>query len=119
LREIQEKCETELARAKGLLGLELRVTSAVTERVISDNKEQAVKLKKFATLLRIPRLHFEYIEKHGVDEFVDYCEDVVRRERALKKAKEAEKKKPVIRNDYDVLKKAKNNAGFSERYKFN
>lgn len=38
LREIQEACETELARAKGLLGLELKVTSAVTARLINDNE---------------------------------------------------------------------------------
>ena len=70
-------------------------------------------------MLRIPRLHFEYIEKHGVDEFVEYCEDVVRRDRAIVKAKEADKKKLSLRNDYDILKKAKNVGGFSERYKFN
>ena len=51
--------------------------------MIETNKWQAEKLKHFATMLRIPRLHFDYIEKHGVDEFVDYCEDIVKRERIM------------------------------------
>ena len=55
------------------------------------------KLKKFATIIRIPRLHFEYIEKYGVNEFVTYCEDIVRRERALLDLKKAEKQKIDLR----------------------
>lgn len=108
-----------MRQAKGLLGLEIKVTSAVTDRLIKDNEVQAVKLRKFATLLRIPRLHWNYIEKHGVDEFVDYCEDIVRRERALKMAEEANKKKLELRSDYAVLKKIKNVGGFSERHRHN
>ena len=42
-------------------------------------------------MLRIPRLHNQYIEKHGVNEFVDYCEDVVKRERAMEDVREAKK----------------------------
>lgn len=95
------------------------MASAVTERLIRDNEVQAVKLRKFATLLRIPRLHWDYIEKHGVDEFVDYCEDIVRRERANKMATEAEKVKLELRTEYNILKKSKNVGGFSERYRHN
>ena len=57
----------------------------------------AAKLKKFATIIRIPRLHFDYIEKYGVNEFVTYCEDIVRRERALLDLKKAEKQKIDLR----------------------
>ena len=64
------------------MGLEIKVCNAIKDKMISQNEFQAEKLRKFATLLRIPRLHFEYIEKHGVNEFVDYCEDIVKRERA-------------------------------------
>jgi len=39
-------------------------------------------------MLRVPRLHFQYIEKHGVDELVDFCEDIVRREKAVQAAEE-------------------------------
>ena len=102
-----------------MLGLELKVTSEVTERLIKENKTQSDKLKKFATLLRIPRLHWKYIEKHGVDEFVDYCEDVVKRDRAIVMAKQAEKAKLALRLDYGLLKRNKDNAGFSERYGMN
>jgi hypothetical protein len=47
------------------------------------------KLRKFATIIKIPRLHFEYIEKYGVNEFVTYCEDIVKRERSLIDLKKA------------------------------
>ena len=43
---------------------------------------QREKLRKFATILRVPRLHHKYIDDHGVDEFVEFTERVVKAERA-------------------------------------
>ena len=51
--------------------------------MLNENTQMGAKLRKFATIIKIPRLHFEYIEKHGVNEFVTYCEDIVKRERSL------------------------------------
>lgn len=62
-------------------------------------------MKQFATQLRIPRLHFEYIEKHGVDEFVEFCEDIVRRERTIIAEKQADKERIDLRTDYKMFKK--------------
>jgi hypothetical protein len=51
-----------------------------------------------------------------VDEFVEYCEDVVKRDRALQMAKEAEKTRLTLRTDWNILKRSKDVGGFSERY---
>ena len=40
--------------------------------MVNKNKEQEEKILKQETLLRIPRLHHEYIEKHGVLDFIEY-----------------------------------------------
>jgi hypothetical protein len=83
---------------------EVEICTRIKDRVIEENTTQAAKLTKFATLLRIPRLHFEYIEKHGVNEFVEYCEKVVRRERLIIESKKAKEKVINLRKDYSVLK---------------
>ena len=65
------------------MSIEVDVATTLKDRLIDENIQMKTKLSKFATLLRIPRTHFEYIEKHGVDEFVDFCEQIVRTERSL------------------------------------
>ena len=99
----------------GLMGIEIRVNNAIKDSMISTNQEQAEKLKKFATILRIPRLHFEYIEKHGVFEFIEYCEDIIKKERALEKAGIANKLKLELRNDYSVTKVTNRHKSLSSR----
>ena len=89
IRKVREECEQEKALVKSFLSLEIKVCTAIKDKMISQNEFQAEKLRKFATLLRIPRLHWQYIEKHGVNEFVDYCEDIVKRERAKEEIDEA------------------------------
>lgn len=86
------------------MGYEIDVATIIKDKMITQNEIQEKKLKKFATLLRIPRLHFEYIEKHGVDEFVDFCEDIVKRERSLLDVEKAEKERLNLRNDYSIVK---------------
>jgi len=99
----------------GLMGIEIRVNNAIKDSMISTNQEQAEKLKKFATILRIPRLHFEYIEKHGVFEFIEYCEDIIKKERALEKAGIAGKLKLELRNDFSVAKVTNRHKSLSSR----
>jgi hypothetical protein len=72
-----------------IMGIEIRVNNAIKDRFISSNSEQGEKLKKFATILRIPRLHLEYIEKNGVFEFIEHCEDIIKKERATESAAQA------------------------------
>jgi len=71
---------------KKFMTYEVDVCTMIKDKMLGENKEMKEKLRKFATLLRIPRYHFDYIEKHGVNEFVSYCEDVTRKERAIAEA---------------------------------
>lgn len=98
---------------------EIQINSLIKDKIIETNREQAKKLVKFATMLRIPRLHFDYIEKHGVSEFVEFCEDVIKRERAIEANGKYEKEKLSLRNDYTVLKLRKNRLEESQRRRHN
>ena len=64
-------------------------------------------------------MHFQYIDKHGVDEFVDYCEDIVKRERAVVDEKRAQKMQVDLRNDYSMLKLHRANLDLDERMRDN
>ena len=102
VEEAQEKCELETRRIKEFMTLEVKVCTAIKDKMLSENKWMAEKLRKFATIIRIPRLHFEYIEKYGINTFVDFCEDIVRRERAVLKKNEANKKRIDLRQAYSI-----------------
>ena len=62
--------------------------------------DQKEKLRKLATMLRVPRLHFQYIEKHGVDELVDFCEDNVKIEKSVQAAEETKQMKVHLRSEF-------------------
>lgn len=71
------------------MSLEINICEAIKDKMLSENKGLIDKLKEFATILRIPRRHNKYIDDHGVDELIDFCEDVVKKERAIQDAKQA------------------------------
>jgi hypothetical protein len=41
-------------------------------------------LRHFAFLLKVPRLHHEYLAKHGIDEFVKTVTCIAKENQALK-----------------------------------
>ena len=82
IRDAKRDSEEQVERAVGLMSLEINLCEAIKDRMLSENKGLIAKLKEFATILRIPRRHNKYIEEHGVDELIDFCEDIVKRERA-------------------------------------
>ena len=85
----------------------MKVANAITEKMKEETEWQREKLRKFATILRVPRLHFDYIEKHGVDEFVEFCESVVKRERAVQNDKESKALTYELRKEVAVKKMLK------------
>lgn len=40
--------------------------------------DSRVKMKQFATLLRIPRAHHKYINHYGAYDFIQKCEEIIR-----------------------------------------
>ena len=50
--------------------MEVHVLDKVLEKALSDNKEKTNLLRQFAFVLKTPRLHHEYIERNGIDPFI-------------------------------------------------
>jgi ERCC4-related helicase len=98
---------------------EVTICTLIKDKMVSENKWQAEKLIKFATMLRIPRYHFDYIEKYGVNEFVDYCEEVVRRERNMQEQKKVNEKRVELRQQYSILKTNRSKLEGMDQHKLN
>lgn len=86
------------------------------KKLLAENKWKSEKLRKFGTMLRVPRLHFDYIDKHGFNEFVDYCEDIVRRERALQDMREASQARVELRGKHQISRLRKMNLSMQEKH---
>lgn len=119
IEKVRSQTEHRMQQLKEFMDFEVELSTHIKDRIVGENKMQAEKLRKFATLLRIPRLHFDYIEKHGVNEFVEFCEKVVRRERAIIESKKSKEKTLELRNDFSVLKLKKRMQDESDRYQSN
>ena len=50
--------------------MEVHVLEQVLEKALEDNKDKTDLLRQFAFVLKVPRLHHEYIERNGVDPFI-------------------------------------------------
>jgi hypothetical protein len=74
----------EMKRLKKYLTFEVDIATTIKDKMVDTNLWQKNKLRKFATLLRIPRLHHEYIEKNGILDFIEYSQDIIRKEHNLK-----------------------------------
>ena len=91
-----------MKQARKLMSHEVEICTQIKDKMLNENMQMAEKLKKFATIIKIPRLHFEYIEKYGVNEFVTYCEDIVKRERSLIDLRNAQQKQIELRNEISI-----------------
>lgn len=100
---MQENFKNKWNQLKQYFEIEVNVSNTIRDSLVETNKWQSQKLRKFALLLRIPRLHFDYIEKHGVNKFVDFCEDIVKRERTMAQMLKADRARVDLRNDYTVF----------------
>lgn len=119
MRQNKEECERRLFQVRSYLTAEIDVNSLIVKKLLVENKWKTEKLRKFATMLRVPRLHFEYIGKHGFNEFVDYCEDIVKRERALQEMKEVDQARIDLRGKHAIHKLRKAKLSDQERFEEN
>ena len=56
----------------------------VLEKALDDNQKKTNLLRQFAFVLKTPRLHHEYIERFGVDPFIDKFTQIISENQALK-----------------------------------
>lgn len=60
------------------------VQEKLLERALKDNREKTDHLRKFAFILKVPRMHHEYIERNGVDPFITQFTKLIAENQALK-----------------------------------
>jgi len=73
-----------LNECKQIFSLEVHVLEKVIERALSDNKEKTNLLRRFAFVLKVPRMHHEYLERNGVDPFIEKFTKLISENKALK-----------------------------------
>ena len=69
--------ENKLALCKKIFSCEVEVLTAVVELQQEDVIKNRVKMKQFATLLRIPRAHHKYVDEHGAYDFIEKCNELI------------------------------------------
>ena len=77
---------------------ECHVLEKLNERALADNREKTNLLRKFAFVLRVPRLHHEYIERNGIDPFIDNFTKIISENQALKAEIDHYNNRRAVRN---------------------
>lgn len=54
------------------------------EKALADNVQKTELLRQFAFILKTPRIHHEYIERYGVDPFIEKFTQIISENKALK-----------------------------------
>lgn len=67
--QIEELCK--------VYALESRVKDEVIAKLNEEKDSNKKMMRELATVLKIPRLHHEWMKKNGVDEFVDRCKKII------------------------------------------
>ena len=82
--ELQKTSEATLTQCKSIFTMEVHVLEKVLEKALEDNKEKTNLLRQFAFVLKTPRMHHEYIERNGVDPFIEKFTKLMSENKALK-----------------------------------
>ena len=83
-KELESSSSYKLNQCKQIFTMEVHVLDKVLEKALSDNKEKTDLLRQFAFVLKTPRLHHEYIERNGIDPFIQKFTRLISENQALK-----------------------------------
>ncbi|MFN9908445.1 MAG: hypothetical protein ACK56F_20340, partial [bacterium] len=72
-----EDMEKRLKELKGMFELESAAHAEIEQRLLKERAHNMEKMREMAMMLKVPRLHFNYIKENGVDEFVARCKEYV------------------------------------------
>jgi hypothetical protein len=67
----------QMSELKTMYAAETQVREEIIAKLLKEKSEHLFRIREMAYLLKIPRLHFDYIKQHGVDDFVDRCKEYV------------------------------------------
>ena len=73
-----------LEKCKKIFCSEVFVLEKLLERALASNKEKTDLLRQFAFVLKVPRLHHEYIERNGIDPFIAKFTQLISENKSLK-----------------------------------
>lgn len=93
-----------LKQCKQIFAMEVLVLEKVLERALQDNREKTNLLRQFAFVLKTPRLHHEYIERNGVDPFIEKFTKLISENQALKNEMERIGENRRVRNAVSMVK---------------
>ena len=83
-RALEKESKQQLTKCKQIFTMEVHVLEKVLEKALDDNQKKTNLLRQFAFVLKTPRLHHEYIERFGVDPFIDKFTQIISENQALK-----------------------------------
>ncbi len=67
----------QIEEIKKMYSLESRVKDEVIAKLNEEKDSNKKMMRELATVLKIPRLHLEWMKKNGVDEFVAKCKKII------------------------------------------
>ena len=57
--------------------VEAKANAEIQRTLLQERAHNLEKMREMATILKVPRLHFNYIKENGVDQFVERCKEYV------------------------------------------
>ncbi len=67
----------QIEELKKMYSLESRVKDEVIAKLNEEKDSNKKMMRELATVLKIPRIHLEWMKKNGVDEFVEKCKKII------------------------------------------
>ena len=83
-KELEKESERVLNQCKQIFTMEVLVLEKVLMKALDDNREKTNLLRAFAFVLKTPRLHQEYIERNGIDPYIEKFTKLISENQALR-----------------------------------
>ena len=65
---------------KKIFTLETTVQEHLIAKLIQENNKNLRTIRDLELTLKVPRMHYKFIEEHGIHSFVQQCQAIVERE---------------------------------------
>ena len=93
-----------LDKCKKIFMCEVHVLEKLLERALADNKQKTDLLRQFAFVLKVPRMHHEYIQRNGIDPFIEKFTQLISENATLKKELDRIDENRMVRKAVSLIK---------------
>jgi hypothetical protein len=90
LEKTNKSHEKTIQTLKKLMSLEIGLLSHIVDRQQKEVITSRIRMKQMAVMIRIPRVHHQFILKNGVYDFIESCERIVEENDYSRMRKEAQ-----------------------------